>query len=66
MRVLVSITLLAWFIQPTIGMADSINLAAGASGETQRIEGHLDSLAALVILVSAMICLLYTSDAADE
>ena len=55
MRVLVSITLLAWFIQPTIGMADSINLAAGASGETQRIEGHLDSLAALVILVSAMI-----------
>jgi cytochrome b561 len=55
MRVLVSITLLAWFIKPTIGMADSINLAAGASGETQRIEGHLDSLAALVILVSAMI-----------
>ena len=55
MRVLVSITLLAWFIQPTIGMADSINLAAGASGETQRIEGHLDSLAALVILASAMI-----------
>jgi cytochrome b561 len=55
MRVLVSITLLAWFIQPTIGMADSINLASGASGETQRIEGHLDSLAALVILVSAMI-----------
>jgi cytochrome b561 len=55
MRVLVSITLLAWFIQPTIGMADSINLAAGASGETQRIEGHLDSLAVLVILVSAMI-----------
>jgi cytochrome b561 len=55
MRVLVSITLLAWFIQPTIGMADSINLAAGASGETQRIEGHLDSLAALVMLASAMI-----------
>jgi cytochrome b561 len=55
MRVLVSIILLAWFIQPTIGMADSINLAAGASGETQRIEGHLDSLAALVILASAMI-----------
>jgi cytochrome b561 len=55
MRVLISITLLAWLIQPTIGMADSINLAAGASGETQRIEGHLDSLVALVMLASAMI-----------
>ena len=66
MRVLVSITLLAWFIQPTIGMADSINLAAGASGETQRIEGHLDSLAALVILASAMIVAVFLNAKAAE
>ena len=38
-----------------MGLADTINLAASASGETERIEGHLDSLAALAILVSAIV-----------
>ena len=55
MRALTLIAVLAWLIQPVVGLADTINLAASASGATERIEGHLDSLAALAILVSAMV-----------
>jgi len=55
MRLLMSIGVLAWILQPAVGLAETINLAASASGETERIEGHLDSLAALAILVSAIV-----------
>ena len=55
MRLLMLIGLLAWLLQPAVGLAETINLAASASGETERIEGHLDSLAALAILVSAIV-----------
>jgi cytochrome b561 len=41
-------------LQSGPAMAETVNLAAGASGETQRIAGHLDSWAALVIVASAM------------
>jgi len=52
-------TLLMFFVallalQSGPAMAETVNLAAGASGETQRIAGHLDSWAALVIVASAM------------
>ena len=52
-------TLLIFFVamlalQPGLGMAETVNLAAGASGDTQRIAGHLDSWAALIIVASAM------------
>ena len=55
MRLLVSIAALAWFFQPAVGLAETINLAARASGETERIEGHLDSLTALALLLSAIV-----------
>ena len=55
MRLLTSIAALVWLLQPAVGLAETINLAASASGETERIEGHLDSLAALAILVSAIV-----------
>ena len=55
MRLLTSIAALVWLLQPAVGLAETINLAASASGETERIEGHLDSLAALTILVSAIV-----------
>ena len=55
MRLLISIAALAWRLQTAVGVAETINLAASASGETERIEGHIDSLAALAMLVSAIV-----------
>ena len=53
-------TLLKFFaamlaLQPGPSMAETVNLASGAAGETQRIAGSLDSWAALGIVVSAMV-----------
>ena len=54
MRTLLMLFAAMLALQPGLGMAETVNLAAGASGETQRIAGHLDSWAALIIVVSAM------------
>ena len=40
---------------PSVSWADAVKLAAGASGETQRIGSHLDSWAALAIVVAAVL-----------
>ena len=54
MRTLLKVFSAMLTLLPGSGMAETVNLAAGASGETQRIAGHLDSWAALVIVASAM------------
>ena len=43
------------FLLSSVAVADAVNLAAGASGETQRIGGHLDSWAALALVVAAVL-----------
>ena len=54
MRTLLILFAAILVLQSGLGVAETVNLAAGASGETQRIAGHLDSWAALIIVASAM------------
>lgn len=61
---LISITLLSLSIVPTAFAADAVNLAAGGTGQSVRAPGNLDSLIALIILVSSMVtawCLNYSA-----
>jgi cytochrome b561 len=61
---LISIVLLAAGIVPTALAAETINLAAGGTGQSLRAPGNLDSWTALVIVVSSLVtawCLNYSA-----